>query len=580
MKKFSKILLLGLLVVLVAAFGIRAIAQEVGAGEGGAIIESNFGGDIATLNPILSSDGQSNAVISRMYPSLLTIDPIIGNIVQGSKGAVATSWEVSDDGLTYTFTLRDDWNWTDGTPITSADYKYAFDAISSGQANTSLGYVLDTIASVEAPDPTTLVITLTGSDCGALNNIGAVPMVPSHVFNNLFGTDYALMNDSDYNLNPTASAGIFAFSNFRPGEQVTLVANQGFPDSELGYVVPEGWIYKTVADQTVEVQQFLAGEITLLPGVPAARQAEFRERAANGEIQIFEAVANSTRFLGFNLADPNNPVNGLDDDGNPLDQGKHPIFGDVRVRQALAYGIDFDAINEGVFFGFGIPLATHAVPTSWAYPADLEPYPFDQEKARALLEEAGWTDSDGDGVRECNGCMYANPGDLLEFELLTNAGNASQEALGAVLQDVWGEIGFRVNFQAIDFNVLVETFVGQTFDAVMIFWGFGFPDDPAGVSVTFSPENDVVNSGFNAVSYYNARLEEILDEAKAVPGCDLEERINLYQEAYTILHEELPWLWLGTATAMQAIQANVENYAPYPNATRWNIDSWTIKADQ
>src|SRR5690606_5981343 len=242
------------------------------------------------------------------------------------------------------------------------------------------------------------------------------------------------------------------------------------------------------------------------------------------------------RFVGLNTADPNNPQPGLDEDGNPIDQGLHPLFGDVRVRQALNYGVDFDALNEGVYFGTGVPTPTHSGAANWVDISGIEPYPFDQEKARALLEEAGWVDTDGDGIRECRGCLYAQEvdpnfeGEPLAFELLTNAGNVSQEALGNVLVDLWGEIGFDVSFAPIDFNVLVDTFTGQQFDAVMIFWGFGFPEDPDGIRVTFGPENDLPGSGFNAVSYNNPRLNELLDTALTLPGCDRAEREVLYQE--------------------------------------------------
>jgi peptide/nickel transport system substrate-binding protein len=351
-------------------------------------------------------------------------------------------------------------------------------------------------------------------------------------------------------------------------------------------VIPEGYIDKVYTDQTAEVLGFEAGEIHHLP-VPQSEQQRFTDAVAAGDYQGHQSTRFNIRFIGLNNADPNNPIAGLDADGNPVDQGLHPLFGDVRVRQALAYGMDFDAINEGVFFGFGLPSATHSRPDNWVDTSDIEPYPFDQAAAGSLLDEAGWTDEDGDGIRECHGCLYATEvdasfeGSPLAFELLTNAGNVSQEALGNVLSDQWGEIGFDVTFSPIDFNVLVETFTGQDFDAVMIFWGFGFPFDNDGIRVTFGPENDDPEvGGFNAVSYNNPRVTEILDTAIDLPGCDQAARAELYHEAYEILRDEVPWLWVGGATTLSVAQPYVQNWQPRDTASLqglWNVENWIVQ---
>jgi len=581
-----RLFLAGLCLALLGILVIPAIGQDVGPGEGAPVIKPNFGGDIATLNPILAQDGPSNDIINLIYPKFLEVSVDTALITPGAAGSLVTDWEISDDGLVYTFKLRDDWFWTDGTQVTSADIQYVWDAIQDNelQYNGNLQDLKDKVVSVESPDPQTVVITFRVAACNAVDTAANIIPVPSHVFRELYGDNYAAMNESDANLNPTVSAGRFSFLNFRPGEQVTLVANQGYPDPVGGAVYPEGFIDRVVTDQTVQVEQFLAGELTYMP-VPQGRQAELQERVDAGEFQGYATERFNIRFVGLNTADPNNPQPGLDEDGNPIDQGLHPLFGDVRVRQALNYGVDFDALNEGVYFGTGVPTPTHSGAANWVDISGIEPYPFDQEKARALLEEAGWVDTDGDGIRECRGCLYAQEvdpnfeGEPLAFELLTNAGNVSQEALGNVLVDLWGEIGFDVSFAPIDFNVLVDTFTGQQFDAVMIFWGFGFPEDPDGIRVTFGPENDLPGSGFNAVSYNNPRLNELLDTALTLPGCDRAEREVLYQEAYQLLRDEVPWLWLGGGTGLVVAQPNVQNFErrethSLPNL--WNVENWII----
>ena len=138
------------------------------------------------------------------------------------------------------------------------------------------------------------------------------------------------------------------------------------------------------------MEQFFAGELTYVDSVPQANRDDVKARGAAGEFQTYETPAGTIRFLSLNTADPSNPQDGLDEDGNPIDQGNHPILGDVRVRQALNYGMNFDEINEGAFFNTGVPVASHVRPTDWSFPAGLEPYPFDPETAMALLDEAGF----------------------------------------------------------------------------------------------------------------------------------------------------------------------------------------------
>lgn len=582
MYKVTRFILLGVVLALVLALAIPAVAQEERpTGSGAPIILPNFGADIATLNPILSADGSSNTIISRIYPGFIGIDPDTGFWGEAQPGSIVLNWSISDDGLVYTFNLRDDFFWTDGVPVTSADVLYFWEAINDLSVNVSGSFtnLREVIQSVEAPDPQTVVVTFFNPDCNAIDSAGSLRPVPAHVFRELF-PEFSDMNDSPANLNPTVTAGPWNFLNFRPGEQVTLVANPDYPD---GNVVAEGWIFKNVADQNVQAEQFLAGQLTY-QGVPTTRFSEFKELVEQGRFFGHESSRANMRFLAMNLADPNNPLPGLDEDGNPIDQGLHPIFGDVRVRQALNFAMNFEEINQGVFQNTGIQMATHSRPDNWAHPTDIEPYPFDQERAIELLEEAGWV-LGPDGIRVCQGCLYATEvdpsfeGSRLTFVLETNAGNVSQEALGVLLQDQWREVGFEVDFAPIDFNILVEKFTAQTFDAVMIFWGFGFPFDPDGTVVTFGAENDIPNSGFNAVSYYNPRVEEILRTARSLPGCDQEERAALYREMYLILQEETPWIWIGVGQTLAVGQLSIEGWDPKPTAASevlWNEESWFI----
>jgi peptide/nickel transport system substrate-binding protein len=561
-----------------------AFAQDVtppAAGEGTPIIAPNLGSDIANLNPILIQDGSSAAVAVRLFPSLLGVNVRTVNFSTTNKenapGALATDWSISEDGMTYTFTLRDDWKWSDGTPITAADYAYAFEAIKSGETNTALTYVLDTIDSVEAKDATTLVITIKKADCSALSNISAVPVVPSHVYSAQFAA-FADMNEAtDFNMNPTVTAGLFSFANFRPGEQVTLKADQTYPDAQYGYVVPEGWVFKSVADETLILEQGKAGELTTF-SAPEDRQNELREMGKNGEALVFESPATSLRFISFNLADPANPQNGLDENGAAIDQGAHPILGDVRVRQALMYAMNWQEINEKALGNEGIQLAAPVLPTSWAFNSDLSPYPFDLEKAASLLDEAGWVDDDNDPAtpRVAKGAPNAADGTPLTFKMETNAGNTGSESVGVLLQDQWSKVGVKLDFQMVDFNVLVTNLTGQTYDAIMLFWGYSIPDNPNDLRSNYDPSNDVVGAGFNVSSYNNPEVNQLMDEATTMAGCDQAKRADIYKQVQELLKNDAPWIWVNTSLVVSAAQPTLQNWDPTLASIGWNQDSWFL----
>jgi peptide/nickel transport system substrate-binding protein len=386
------------------------------------------------------------------------------------------------------------------------------------------------------------------------------------------------MDGADRTMNPTVSNGVFSFVELQPGQQVSLQANQTYPDAINGYVNPTGYIYKNVNTIDVALEQFLAGEVNLLDnqvGVPAQNYADLRARTESGEIQTYEELNNGYSWLAFNLSDPKNPVNGTDEDGNIVEQPPHPIFGDVRVRKALAQAADLDAVIQGVLFGEAVRATSPSIPTSWAYNPDLPAVAYDPAAAAALLEEAGWIDEDGDGIREAHGAMYVADGTPLTFTLIVSASESEQVATAQILQDQFKAVGANAEVQAIDFNTAVQQLVGQVFDTALLGWSLTYPDDPD-FSFAFNPENDVVGGGFNFVSYNNPEVSDLLDQANNLPGCDPAERAALYQQAQEKLVDDQPYIFMTTKKNMIAAAGNIEGFGPYPNQMFWNVDTWAI----
>ncbi|MBN2471397.1 MAG: hypothetical protein JXN59_11780 [Anaerolineae bacterium] len=558
-------------------FLLGAVAPAVAQGpEGGIIIEGNFGGDPGTFNPLLCSDTSCGRITGLLFPGSVGVDPVTANHAPVGenprvRAATVTNWDISEDGTVYTLTFRDDYFWTDGTPVTAYDYQYTWDAIVSGEVDTNQGYFQDVIASIEAVDAQTAVVTLHEPDCAGLLYISYVQPLPAHVL----GEDFAAINDSPFNFEPNVSAGPFTFGQFRSGELVSLLANENYADAELGYVNSEGFIYKAVPDQTVEVEQFLAGETNLVGAPPVNRRSDIRAAGEAGDVQVYPYPGNSWDYMAFNLANPENPQPGLDEAGNVIPQEPHPLFGDVRVRQAIAHAVDVDSIIDGAVFGEGSRMSSVYIPSSWAYDDTLEPIPYDPDAAAAMLAEAGWVDIDDDGVLEAQGAMYAEDGTEFSFVLYTNEGNTRRAAIATVIQDQLSQIGIAVDFQSIDFNTLLDVMYGQAYDAFILGWRNGYPDDPD-LTQLFSVQSDLPGSGDNFTSYYNERVAELLSEARRVPGCAIEDRAELYKEVQALMQEDLPYLWLFTQDGMYAARSSVENFDPYPSNLMWNVDMWAV----
>src|SRR5262249_21579951 len=144
--------------------------------------------------------------------------------------------------------------------------------------------------------------------CNNNDNANAIVPLPSKVFQAAIGTDYAKMTDMAFNKGPTVSAGPFKFAELRPGDQVSLAANQDYPDKLGASVVPEGYIYKNVPDATVALERFLSGDVNLMTESVAPQNfQDLRDRAAKGDIKVYEQLRNGYEWMAFNTADPKNP---------------------------------------------------------------------------------------------------------------------------------------------------------------------------------------------------------------------------------------------------------------------------------
>lgn len=540
----------------------KEAAQEASGGAAAAPVEAQAGGiwrrasiaDAELLNPILSSETASAAVNGMIFPGLIGQDPFSGEFTP--DGAMAESWEASEDGLTWTFKLRDGVTWSDGDPVDAADFKYTYDAIANDAIETPRKSVLEGIESIETPDPLTIVVKFSEVRCDGLRNL-ALGWLPSH----LYAADFSDIMENDYNEAPPVSAGPFVFNTWTRDDNLTVTRNDSYWE---GAPNMEGMIFKVVPDPGAQLAQLQAAEIDVM----AVQPNQLATAQTIPDTKIFNAKTDGYSYIGLNLANPANPQPGQDENGNLIEQEPHPILSDLNVRKAIAHSLDYATIIDQVFLGQGYQIPANILPAvPWAYNDALQPYAYDLEMARQLLEEAGWVDSDGDGVRE-------KDGNKLSLALVTNAGNTTREDLGALVQDQLTQVGFAIDFQAIDFGVMVEQMLGQTYDMVIIGWA-GRGTDPNDDSF-WHTKFDTPGSGFNFTSYHNPAIDELLQKGVTVPGCATEERAPTYKQIQEIIHADVPYVFISGNVGNTAYTNKWQGIEPGLWSFYYNVHQWSL----
>ncbi|TME39109.1 MAG: hypothetical protein E6I57_08030, partial [Chloroflexi bacterium] len=357
--------------------------------DGGRVIEATIS-DIATMQPILVNDTASGRVTGLLYDVLIQVDAKTGE----PKPNLAT-FSVSQDGLTYTFEINAKANWSDGKPVIAQDYLTGVQAVGKsaktvrkssyqdvqgfndykdGKAQTIEGIKID------SSNPKKFTVTMAKVSCPALLDIAnTYRILPTHVFGKYL-TATSKPEDIDNapeNTNPQVVDGPFTFSEWRKGDQVILKKN---PNYWNGAPHLDEYVYKVVANTAAVTAGLKTGEITF--GTIAARDLADMQTVDSVKITKYPSLGYT--FIGW---DTQSNVAGV-------------ALADKRVRQALAYGLDMDAVIKAVVFNEAVAHVAHHVAVQWAYPQDtsaLNPYKFDKAKAQSLLTEAGWVKG-ADGI--------------------------------------------------------------------------------------------------------------------------------------------------------------------------------------
>lgn len=566
-----------LLAIIVGLLVPLPVASQDGRG---VIIEVNSMGveDFGSFNALRCDNPFCRRVTDFLYPWLIGVDPTTGQFAP-TPDSLALTWDVAADGLTITFFLRDDLAWSNGDPVTAYDVFFSYLAIASNEFRSPYSDRVNALIAGAAPlDANTIAFVIHEATCTALDHI-RFPVMPADPE---FTTWVAAHDDEplaqfeqwvlpdDYFANlidpvpertPLVTAGIFAVDRVQPLDYVRLVRDDG----TLGFA------YIDLPPGRDEVEMLLAGDTTLFVNPPYNRRDDLR---ATDRILTYESPGLEWVAINLNLADPTEPQNAFDENGDPLEQGYHSIFGDVRVRRAMQQAIDVEAIIAAALLGNGTSMPANQLPTSWAYDPDLAPVAYDPMAAARLLESAGWKDLNNSGSRSCITCDHARSGTRLAFDLLYVSAPMNDVAVDLIVQQL-RLVGIQVSAQGMSTSDLQNRVAQQRYDAYLTGWAESYPINPDQTTL-FATQNDIIGEGQNTGSYSNPRVDDLLAQARSVPDCDYDARADLYHEIQAILQVDQPYIWLFAGNDMIAVQGGVEGFAPYSHAPFWNVDTWVI----
>ncbi|MEK5436493.1 MULTISPECIES: ABC transporter substrate-binding protein [Paenibacillus] len=490
------------------------------------------------FTPYFQQSGYDGNVSSLLYASLVTVD---------DKGVptpeLAESWDDSDDQLTYTFHLRKDLKFSDGSPLTADDvaftwtiqYDKSYDGSSqlpSLNVKGGKAYKDGTSTAIEGIkviDPQTISVTLEQPNATALVQLGSNVLSKAY-----YGKDYKF-GDLEYikklHEKPLGD-GPYKLEKFIPGQEVRFVANENY---FKGKPKTEHFIYKTTEG---DVWQFVeTGEVDYASF--SATDENIEKLKALGFVNIIPYTPSTYGYLQVNL--------------------KHEQLKDKLVRQAIVYGLDRQSIYVDAAQGAGSIANIPASPISWSYTEEgINPYKYDPEKAKQLLDEAGWTVGAG-GIREKDGkplTIHYLGSKSKNTDIFIAVAKENFEALG---------IDFQPEVFA-DFNSLVSKVEGGDYDLVS--FSTSMLTDPADGFMQFF-DGEITD-------YDNPKFLELYN--KALATTDIEARKAVYKELYQLFNDELPIIFTSYKKTVYAYNGRIENLSVSPFiGLAGSLPTWSLK---
>jgi peptide/nickel transport system substrate-binding protein len=433
--------------------------------------------------------------------------------------------------------------WSDGAPMTADDVAFTYGVLYrpeyAGLSSLWRPDLVTYIDSVTAPDPLTVVIKTKQVYAGFLTSYGAVGIIPKHVLGTLTAKQ---LNTADFNRAPTVSNGPFKFVRWDAGQQIVYQRNDNY---HRGVPLLDSVVYKIASTTDAAINGLLSGEIDIaLTDVRSIIQLQSAQH-----LRVLTVEPRRGEQLYFNL--------------------DRKVFADKAVRQALLYGIDYQAAIKGIFFDQAKISDSFVLPSHWSFNPSVTPkYRLDRNKAQQLLDAAGWTRSSS-GIR-------AKDGIPLSFKLIVGNNRAFEVAFATALQQDWLKIGVDGQPLIISNAGLASASQKYDFDAILGLTPRTTDPDPSQYVASW---NHTASGGTNVTAYANPKVDALLKQAEAT--LDQASRKKLYGQLQDMLADDAPapfLLWVhdiwGINKRVNGVDIGSYNTTPLYGTMPWLKDLW------
>ena len=494
-------------------------------------IAVGLGADAKRLIPMLASDTSSSSITELVFNGLTKYDKDIK-----ITGDLAESWVVSPDGLVITFHLRKGVKWQDGAPFTSSDVLFTYKTIRDPKVATPYSDSLGPVAKVEAPDDFTVKVTYNEPFAPALESWG-LGIIPRHL---LEGKD---INKDDFNRHPIGT-GMYKFVDWKTGQRIDLTANDSYFE---GRPKIDKYVARILPDQATEFMELKARGIDIMSLTPLQYSRQTDTTDFKEHFQKLKYPAFAYDYLGYNL--------------------NNDKFKDKRVRQAISYAVDTKSIIEGVLLGLGTPCTGPFPPESWAYNKDVKGYPYDPEKAKALLAEAGWKPGP-DG-------MLMKDGQPFSFTVLVNQSNENRKKVAEIMQQQLKKVGIEVKINTLEWQALLHDFIDKRkFEAILMGWALS--RDPDSYDIWYSKKTK--EGEFNFVGYANPEVDRLLIEGRQT--FDIAKRTAIYHQLHQILSDDAAYTFLYVPDSLPVIHKRFKGIKKEPIGIMYNFKDWYVPSNR
>ena len=479
-----------------------------------------WAGSPDSLNPGVATLMEAYTIFELVYQTLYNLE------LDGSYTLeLAESANVSEDGLVWTFKIRQDAKWHDGQPVTAQDVAFTYNYYTVHEDFPYMPAYTTYFESVEATDDATLVIKLTEAIPNMESQTVFMYILPEHIWKDHDADAFEFENLE------MIGSGPFKMQEYKQSEYVHLVANQDYDGTQPKI---DAVIFQTFENQDALVQAIKTGQVDMITEMPNTALASLQD-AENVQVVTGAPLSADVADIIINQTAPENCP--TEEEGGIC--SGHPALRDVTVRQALAHATDKQKLIDVVLLGLGDPGLT-LIPRQLGtfFNSELDDFAYDTALANQMLEEAGYLDSNGDSVRE-------DPeGKALTFRLNYPSDSTTAPREAELLSEMWKEIGITVEIQPLDGDTLTAICC-PAFDYDIMLWGWGCDPDPGfQLSIYLGSE---IPSGLNETGYFNATYDELY--AQQATELDPEKRREIIWEMQRMTLEDVVYIipWYGQA---------------------------------